>query len=59
MTPAKRKHVKKVLNGAANIIDALMVALRDEGLLESNPELAALADEARFHRDACYRAARN
>ena len=59
MTPAKNKHVKKVLLDAADFLDALAAAIRERGLDSSDPELAALADEARAHRDGCLRAARN
>ncbi len=59
MTPAERKHVKKVLLGAADCLDALVAAVRQRGIDCSDPELAALVDEARLHRDECIRAARN
>jgi len=59
MTPAKRKHMKKVLLDAADCLDALVKAVRERGIDCSDPELAALVDEARAHRDECIRAARN
>jgi hypothetical protein len=59
MTPAKRKHVKKVLLDAADFLDALVAAIRKRGIDCSDPELAALVDEARAHRNECIRAARN
>ena len=59
MTPAKNKHVKKVLLDAADFLDALIKAVRERGIDSSDPELAALMDEARAHRDGCIRAARN
>ncbi len=59
MTPAKRKHVKKVLLDAADFLDPLVAAVRQRGIDCSDPELAALVDEARAHRDECIRAARN
>jgi hypothetical protein len=59
MTPAKRKHVKKVLLAAADCLDALVAAIRQRGIDCSDPELAALVDEARAHRDECIRATCN
>jgi hypothetical protein len=59
MTPAKKKHVKKVLLDAADCLDALVKEVRERGIDCSDPELAALVDEARAHRDECIRAARN
>ena len=59
MTPAKKKHVKKVLLDAADFLDALAAAIRERGIDCSDPELAGLVDEARAHRDECIRAARN
>ena len=59
MTPAKRKHVKKVLLDAADFLDALVTSIRERGIDGSDPELAAMVDEARAHRDECIRTARN
>ena len=59
MTSAKRKHVKKALLDAADFLDALVAAVRQRGIDCSDPELAALVDEARAHGDECIRAARN
>jgi len=59
MTPARRKHAKKVLLDAAELLDALVGAVRERGIDCSDPELAALVDEAREHRTQCIRAARN
>ena len=59
MTPAKHKHVKKVLLDAADFLDALVKEVRERGIDCSDPELAALVDEARAHRDECIRATCN
>ena len=59
MTPAKRKHVKKVLFDAADFLDALVAAMRERGVDCSDPELAAMVDEAIAHRNECLRTARN
>ncbi len=58
MTPAKEKRARKALHDAADILDAMVDALRERNI-ENDPELAALVDEARAHRDECLRAAAN
>lgn len=59
MTPAKKKHVKKVLLDNADFLDTIVAAIRERGIDCNDPELAALVDEARANRDKCIRAARN
>ncbi len=59
MTSAKKKHVKKILLDNADFLDAMVAAIRERGIDCSDPELAALVDEAHAHRDKCIRAARN
>ncbi len=59
MTPAKRKHVKKVLLDVADCLDALVATIRERGIECSDPELAALVDEAIAHRNECIKTARN
>ena len=59
MTPAKRKRANEALRSAAEFIDAIAKAIRERKLDSSDPELSALVDEARAHRDECFRAAQN
>ena len=47
MTPAKRKNVKRSLLEAESYIRELVCQLREDGILDSYPEIAALADEAK------------
>ena len=56
MTPAKEKRARKALHDAADLLDAMIAALRERNI-ENDPELAALVNEARAHRDECLRAA--
>ena len=58
MTPAKEKRARKALNDVADFLDELVAALRERNI-ENDPELAALVDEARAHRDECLRATTN
>jgi len=55
ITPRQAKQIRQRLTDAAEMLDALIVALCQRGLDQSDPELAALIDEARCQRDQCIR----
>lgn len=45
-TPAGTKNAKGALADAENLLRELVHQLREDGVFESHPEIAALADEA-------------
>ena len=46
-TPAKNKNAKVALADAESLIREMVWQMRQDGILESHPELAALADQAK------------
>jgi hypothetical protein len=46
-TPAKIKNAKVALADAESLIREMVWQMRQDGILESHPELAALADQAK------------
>ena len=55
-TPARTKKAKEMMTDAENYIRNLIDRLREDGVLDHYPEIAALADEAKAHTDALRRA---
>lgn len=46
-TPAKTKNAKVTLADAESLLREMVWQMRQDGILESHPELAALADQAK------------
>jgi len=46
-TPARTKKAKEAMAEVESYIRELVYRLREDGILESHPEIAALADEAK------------
>jgi hypothetical protein len=46
-TPAKTENAKVALADAESLIREMVWQMRQDGILESHPELAALADQAK------------
>ena len=46
-TPAKTKNAKVALADAESLLREMVWQMRQDGILESHPELAALADQAK------------
>ena len=51
-TPASTKKAKATMADARDFIRTLIGQLHEDGILDSHPEIAALADEAKTHTDA-------
>ena len=48
-TPARVKKAKETMADAESHLRELIRQLREDGVLDSHPEIAALADEAKAH----------
>ena len=46
-TPARTKKAKEVMADAESYLRELIYQLREDGILETHPHIAALADEAK------------
>lgn len=57
-TPAAAKTARAAMAEAAEFLAELVARLGEEGILESNPEIAAMADEAATHIHALRNARR-
>ena len=55
-TPARTKKAKEAMAEVESCIRELVYRLREDGVLESHPEIAALADEAKVHVEALRKA---
>ena len=55
-TPARRKKAREAMGIAQDVLIEMVRQLGEEGLLESHPEIAALADEARAAAHALHKA---
>jgi len=56
-TPARTKKAKEAMAEVESYIRDLVYRLREDGVLDHHPEVAALADEAKVHVE-CLRKAR-
>jgi len=55
-TPAKTKNAKIALADAESLLREMVWQMRQDGILESHPEIAALADQARATAEALRKA---
>jgi len=55
-TPARTKKAKQAMAEVESYIRELVHRLREDGLLDHHPEIAALADEAKAHVKALRKA---
>ena len=51
-TPARTKKAKEVMADAESFLRELIYQLREDGILETHPEISALADEAKVQVEA-------
>ena len=55
-TTARTKNAKEAMADAESLIRDLVYHLREDGILEHQPEIAALVDEAKAHVEALRKA---